>query len=89
MESRKIIISGRVCGVGFRNFVYVNAIKLGIKGYVRNKFDNEVEIIANGNKEKINELVNKCRIGPSNAVVDDIKVEEVKKEEFKGFNIRY
>ena len=53
MKNLKIIISGRVQGVFFRRFAKINAERLGIKGYVKNLSDGNVEINASSEKEKL------------------------------------
>ena len=53
----KILVDGHVQGVGFRHFIWSNAKKLNIKGYAKNLSDGRVEIIANGNNESINKLL--------------------------------
>jgi acylphosphatase len=53
----KILVDGHVQGVGFSHFIGSNAKKLNIKGYAKNLSDGRVEIIANGNNESINKLL--------------------------------
>ena len=58
------VITGRVRGVGFRYFVIRNAKQLGLVGWVRNRTDGAVEMIAEGNKQDLQRLVNKLKTGP-------------------------
>ena len=51
------MVSGIVQGVGFRPFVYRIAVKNGLVGYVRNRGDAVVEIVAEGNKNSINQFL--------------------------------
>jgi len=66
------------------------ARRLGVTGWVRNMPDGRVEAVFEGDREKVEEMVNFCRRGPPAAVVTDI---EVKREDYKGefsrFEIRY
>lgn len=74
-SSVKIVVSGRVQGVGFRYFVARIARELDLKGYVRNLFTGEVEITAEGKKEFLDELVKKAQKGPPGAMVNSCNVE--------------
>jgi len=85
-----LIISGRVQGVFFRANTKEVADRLGLKGYVRNTEDGNVEVVAVGDESKIKDFIEWCKKGPRHAEVEDIKIgyPEVK-EEFKEFEIRY
>ena len=91
MKSRvHIIIYGRVQGVGFRFNTKIKAMMNSIKGWVKNNPDKTVEIIADGDKENLKNLISFCNKGPFMARVDDIKVEWLKyKEEFTTFSVKY
>lgn len=68
------IIEGTVQGVGFRYFVQDAAHLLGITGWVRNRWDGSVEVMAEGEKEKLNQLLNALRHGPRSAHVMGVNV---------------
>ncbi|MGN1400082.1 MAG: acylphosphatase [Bacillus sp. (in: firmicutes)] len=53
MKTAKMLVSGRVQGVGFRYFTAMEAQKLGIKGWVRNTADGDVEIEATGEAQQL------------------------------------
>ena len=90
MKRVHITVSGMVQGVFFRHNTNIAANKLGLKGYVRNKEHDSVEVVAEGPEDKLKELIAFCRKGPEGARVDKIKVEyEELKNEFDGFCIRY
>lgn len=57
-------VEGRVQGVGFRYFVFENAVKLEITGWVRNRWDGSVEVLAEGNQENLNQLLRIIQRGP-------------------------
>jgi hydrogenase maturation protein HypF len=82
-------ISGTVQGVGFRPFVYRAAKALGINGYVKNLGDAGVEIVAEGNLEKIDKFLEKIeKDRPMNARIDRIDIQYIDaKKEHKGFRI--
>lgn len=74
-SSVKIVVSGRVQGVGFRYFIARIAHELDLKGYARNLFTGEVEITAEGRKEFLDELIKKAQTGPPGAMVNSCNVE--------------
>lgn len=71
-----IIVKGRVQGVSYRLFVQKNALKLGLKGKVRNLVNGNVEVFVEGDQAAINELAELCKLGPIAARVDSIEMEE-------------
>lgn len=83
-------IHGDVQGVFFRANTQTVASKLGVSGWVRNLPDGSVEVLAEGDKKKLEELLEWCREGPSGAAVERVeeKWSEGKKE-FSGFEVRY
>ena len=84
-----IFVSGRVQGIFFRENTKKKAQKLRITGWVRNLPDGRVEAVLEGEKDKIEELVNWAKKGPVFAKVDELKVmPEEYKEEFDNFEIR-
>ena len=88
MKRIHIIVKGNVQGVFFRANTKDIAIKLGLKGYVKNLPDGSVEIVAEG--EKVNELIEFCKKGTEYAKVEDVVVKVGKhKNEFENFEIRY
>lgn len=89
MKSKAIIIvQGRVQGVFFRQRTKEEADKLGLFGWVRNEEDGSVKIIAEGEEDKIKELIKWLRVGPRFARVDEIKIKwQEAKGEFSKFEI--
>lgn len=70
-----IIVSGRVQGVFFRDFTCRRAQSLGLCGWVKNTRDGNVEIVAEGDREKINKFIELVKIGPPSSEVTDCKIE--------------
>ncbi len=86
----KAIVKGRVQGVGYRFFVEEIAYELGIKGYVRNLFNGNVEVVAHGKEEDIKRFIARLRQGPSLAYIADIEIDwNYQTEDFADFTIRY
>ena len=73
--ARKILISGRVQGVGFRVFAEAQAAVEGVHGYVRNLPDGRVEIQAEGDQDSIDRLEAALRRGPAGARIENVRVE--------------
>lgn len=90
MQRVHLKISGRVQGVFFRANTQKEAIKLGLKGWVRNTENGGVETVAQGTKEKLEAFIAWCHKGPPRAIVDNIDVSwEETEETFGSFGIRY
>jgi acylphosphatase len=70
MQARRYIVRGRVQGVGFRWFVDFEARQLGLSGWVRNREDGTVEVLAMGTEEQLGCLRQKLQKGPRAARVD-------------------
>jgi acylphosphatase len=90
MAVQRIFVSGRVQGVGYRDWVVRTAQRTGLTGWVRNLRDGRVEILVDGNDAAIAELVEQARGGPSQARVDHVEAfatEEGKPH--KGFTKRF
>ena len=85
-----VFVSGLVQGVFFRSQAKNKAEELGLFGWVRNLTDGRVEILAEGEKDKLEELVNWAKKGPESARVDDLEISwQEFKGEFEDFEIRY
>ena len=83
-----IFVSGRVQGVFFRDHTRRWASSLGLTGWVRNIPDGRVEVLAEGEKENVEGLVSRLRLGPPLANVEDVAVAwEEHKGEFPDFRI--
>lgn len=85
-----IYVSGRVQGVFYRSNTRRKALELGITGWVRNLPDGRVEIVAEGEREKLERLIEWCRRGPPLARVDDLEIAwEEPRGEFESFTIKW
>ncbi len=74
-------IEGRVQGVFFRASAEAEANRLGVKGWVRNRPEGSVELVAEGERENLDDLIAWCRRGPRHAEVERVQVDW---EEFTG-----
>ena len=74
MKTLHLIISGRVQGVGYRDWTEAVARQLGLAGWVRNRVDDSVEALFAGEGATVDRMVAACRRGPSLARVDTVEV---------------
>ena len=81
----RIRVSGHVQGVFFRNWTIAEARALGITGWVRNRADGSVEILAFGDGPALDALVQRCHDGPEHAQVERVEVEPAEGEPPQGF----
>ena len=82
-------VHGDVHGIGFRANTKNNADTLGIKGFVENKEDGTVHVVAVGQKGRLLALIDFLHIGPSNSEVEKVDVEwSDLEEEYEEFEIR-
>ena len=70
-------ITGRVQGVGYRDWAMVTGRRLGLTGWVRNRSDGAVEALIVGDETAVGEMIQACRRGPPLARVDEIDVDPV------------
>ena len=75
-KEMNLMISGRVQGVGFRHFTRTNAEDLGLKGWVRNLNNGDVEALFQGSEEKLERMLEKLKNGPMPARVDRVNIVE-------------
>ena len=84
------IVTGMVQGVNFRWFAQRRASELGLVGYVRNRRDSSVELVAEGPRESLDRLLDALRAGPATAVVENVEVAwGTSTGEFRRFEIRF
>jgi len=82
-------ISGRVQGVGYRLSAQNEAVKLGVKGWVKNLPDGRVEAVLEGEKTAVEQMIQWCHQGPETAVVKDVQVEHETPEGLSEFQHKW
>ena len=83
------VVEGYVQGVGFRAFVVDQANRIRVMGWVRNRWDNSVEVCAEGEPAELELLLAALRRGPTPANVREVQVEwQAATGEFSGFRMR-
>jgi len=86
----RIVVRGLVQGVGFRAFIYRIARSLGLTGFVKNQIDGSVLIVAEGEEDALEKLLEAARRGPPAAIVESVDVFfEDAKGDFTTFFIDY
>ncbi len=84
------IISGRVQGVFFRMETKRKADACSVSGWVRNLPDGSVEAVFEGERPRVEDVLEWCRQGPPSARVEQVKASEQSSTEgCDGFNVRY
>ena len=84
------IVHGRVQGVNFRYYTLYRARELGLTGYVRNLWDRTVEVVAEGPRSDVEELLAFLRVGPRSAFVTEVDTQwSAPTREFNHFEVRY
>jgi acylphosphatase len=87
MKCYRIIVSGKVQGVFFRDFTKQKAVRYKISGTVRNMKDGSVEIIAEADDEDMKKFIYDIKRGPEASRVKDVKILNNEKCDFKDFKI--
>ncbi|MBX2866551.1 acylphosphatase [Candidatus Kaiserbacteria bacterium] len=81
-------VSGKVQGVGYRDFVVGHAKEYGVFGWIRNNADGTVELLAQGEPDILKELVTHLNTGSSLAKVDSVAVDwKTPKKHFEDFEV--
>jgi acylphosphatase len=89
-KTYRLLISGRVQGVGYRYFAEDQAVRHKICGYVRNTYDNRVEVICQGTQQNLELFFSSLKKGPTFANITDFHVESLENtEKYNQFEIKY
>ena len=90
MERLEILVSGRVQGVFFKAFTAKKARELNLVGWVANLPDGRVKIVAQGEKDSLQELLESVKLGPPLAKVSKVDSKWSRAlESFDDFSVRY
>ena len=85
-----LLLSGRVQGVGFRYFAEARASRYNIKGYVKNIYDNKVEIVCQGDPDNLDKFIIEVKNGPSFSHITNVEMEEITDAPvYNVFEIKY
>ena len=75
-------------GVFFRQWAVHQARDLGVAGWIRNLPDGSVEAHVAGDEDKVSQMIERLRQGPSGARVEDVAIDVTEPEEIDGFSVR-
>ena len=89
MKAVRIIVTGKVQSVFFRQYTKKTADKLSITGFVQNMLDGSVYVEAEGEEEAMQQFIQFCKLGSQQSAVKNINVSEITFIEFKKFIIRH
>ena len=91
IKTYRLIIKGKVQGVGFRHWFSNLAISLGLNGYVQNQHNkDEVEAIIQGNMDNILNIAEKSKTGPELALVEGVIPNKIiSNATYSGFIVKY
>lgn len=85
-----IIVKGMVQGVGFRYYTIRRAALLNLTGWVKNLYNGDVEVEAEGDRALIEEFIKDLKTGPPMSSVRDLNIEWLKFEnKYKTFDVKY
>jgi len=86
----RAVVHGEVQGVGFRYWIRRQARELGLTGYVRNRWNGTVEVVAEGGKASLQRLLNRLGQGPRSAWVQRVSAEwALYTGKFRFFEVRF
>lgn len=85
---RRVVVSGRVQGVFFRDATRQRATAGGVDGWIRNRRDGTVEAVLEGPRDAVERVLGFCRTGPPASRVERVEVEEEEPEGLRGFTVR-
>ena len=83
----RLHLTGNVQGMFFEQFIKQSAEKLGIKGFFRKLDNGKVEVLAEGNKDIVDEMAAICRRGSQHTQIRNVEEKEEKFQDFKDFRI--
>ncbi len=87
MLRRRVVVHGRVQGVGFRYALARAAATRGVAGWARNRADGTLEAVFEGDAEAVESCVRLCQEGPRGAAVDRVEVFEEEPERLARFDV--
>jgi acylphosphatase len=86
--AKHVRVTGRVQGVFYRAWAQGQARELGVSGWIRNCPDGSVEAQLDGDEQCVARMIERMGRGPSNALVDEIEVEDAPAEGLGRFELR-
>ena len=88
LRTVQVRVEGSVQGVGYRAFTELNAMELGLQGWVRNRRDGSVEAMFQGPADVVETMLCRCHKGPPASVVSCVEIVGEGGGAFTGFEVR-
>lgn len=85
--AKRLFLTGSIQSLYFRTFVKQNADLYSIKGFVRKREDERIEIFMEGEREKVEAFLELCKKGPQHAIIRNTDVQDEKLQFFNEFKI--
>ena len=86
-KSVRLLITGSVQSVFFRQFVQQQAVKQNVKGFIRNLEDGRIEIFVEGDQDNVSSMRELCRKGPPHSIIRAVEEREEPFQDFKEFKV--
>lgn len=83
----RLLLTGTVQGIFFRQFIKEHAEKCKVKGYVRSLEDGRVEVFLEGNPDNVKDMMEVCKAGPRHANIRNVEEKQETFQDFKEFKI--
>jgi acylphosphatase len=87
VSTKRLVVTGRVQGVGYRAWAVQEALRLGLSGWVRNRRAGDVELLIDGATDAVEEMMRACRRGPRYAEVVAVEEDMGEPPDQPGFHI--
>ena len=87
MVTIHLLIKGKVQGVYYRATAQDKAFEIGVRGWIKNTKEGNVEAMVSGTEDQVEQFIEWCRKGPKRAVVTDVLVMNKEYEPFSDFRI--
>jgi len=85
----RIVVHGRVQGVGYRYSALNMASHLSLRGYVKNLYSGAVQLEIEGHFAAVQQMIEWCKAGPGTGYVEDLEIEEKEPKQYLTFEVRY
>ena len=88
LQRRRVVVTGRVQNVWYRDSCRTEALARSVTGWVRNRSAGSVEAVFEGSPEALDQMISWCRVGPPRARVDNVEVTTEPVQNEIGFLVR-
>lgn len=86
-KSKRLVLTGNLQSLFFEQFIKENAVKLGVRGYLRKLDSGKLEIFIEGNVDEVDEMVSICKRGTQHTQIRNVDEKTEKFQDFKDFKV--